>query len=223
MEKLRGFENSSDSPNLIALVSCKLAWNLVIEAMMKICMLISVSLVWKVENVSWISAQLNFCSAMSKREALLSALAQLRVAHPALPQLRDFQVSRRPFHAVRIQLVTMSSVGHTAECFGSRWSKSYPLRSAYGLWEDHAHVAAGPPFASRCWNSNLGNPMLFKNVSGSVTMILVPLITIELQLLEDCKRLGLTAIAGSQVNTWSFPPLLWSKIMPSITDTEALF
>ena len=49
-------DNNSDSPNLIALVSCKLAWNLVIEAMMKICMLISVSLVWKVENVRWISA-----------------------------------------------------------------------------------------------------------------------------------------------------------------------
>ena len=32
-------------------------------------------------------------------------------------------------------------------------------------------------------------------------MILVPLIIIELQLLEDCERLGLTAIAGSQVNT----------------------
>ena len=50
---------------------------------------------------------------MSKREALLSALAQLRVAHPALPQLRDFQVSPGPFHAVCIQLITMSSVGHT--------------------------------------------------------------------------------------------------------------
>ena len=37
-------------------------------------------------------------------------------------------------------------------------------------------------------------------------MILVPLITIELQLLDDCKTLGLNAIAGSQVNTWSFPP-----------------
>ena len=45
-------DDNSDSPNLIALVSCKFAWNLVIEAM------ISVSLVWKVENISWISAEL---------------------------------------------------------------------------------------------------------------------------------------------------------------------
>ena len=30
-------------------------------------------------------------------------------------------------------------------------------------------------------------------------MIVVPLIPIELQLLEDCRRLGLTALAGSQV------------------------
>ena len=39
-------------PTIFALVSCKFAWNLVIEAM------ISVSLVWKVENISWISAEL---------------------------------------------------------------------------------------------------------------------------------------------------------------------
>ena len=37
-------------------------------------------------------------------------------------------------------------------------------------------------------------------------MILVPLITIQLQLLDDCKTLGLNATAGNQVNTWSFPP-----------------
>ena len=43
-------------------------------------------------------------------------------------------------------------------------------------------------------------------------MILVPLITIELQLLDDCKTLGLNAIAGSQVNTWSFPPTPQRKI-----------
>ena len=49
-------DDNSDSPNLIALVSCKFAWNLVIEAM------ISVSLVWKVENISWISAELFLCS-----------------------------------------------------------------------------------------------------------------------------------------------------------------
>ena len=33
----------------------------------------------------------------------MSALAQLRVAHPALPQLRDFQVSPGPLQAVCIQ------------------------------------------------------------------------------------------------------------------------
>ena len=43
-------------------------------------------------------------------------------------------------------------------------------------------------------------------------MILVPLITIELQLLDECKALGLNAIAGSQVNTWSFPPTPRRKI-----------
>ena len=41
--------------------------------------------------------------------------------------------------------------------------------------------------------------MLFVDGTGSITMVLVPLITIEQQLLDDCKRLGLTAIAGSQV------------------------
>ena len=38
--------------------------------------------------------------------------------------------------------------------------------------------------------------------TGFITMILVPLITIEQQLLSDCKSLGLTAIAGSQVNSY---------------------
>ena len=47
--------------------------------------------------------------------------------------------------------------------------------------------------------SEILKPMLFIYDTGSITMILVPLITIEQQLLEDCKRLGLTAIAGSQV------------------------
>ena len=37
-------------------------------------------------------------SAMERRGALLSALSQLRLAHPALPQLRDFQVNLSPFH-----------------------------------------------------------------------------------------------------------------------------
>ena len=52
-------------------------------------------------------------------------------------------------------------------------------------------------------------------------MILVPLITIQLQLLDDCKTLGLNAIAGSQVNTWSFPPTPPRNFF--LTDTETLF
>ena len=52
-------------------------------------------------------------------------------------------------------------------------------------------------------------------------MILVPLIAIELQLLDDCKTLGLNAIAGSQVNTWSFPPTPRRNFF--LTDTETLF
>ena len=54
-------------------------------------------------------------------------------------------------------------------------------------------------------------------------MILVPLITIEMQLLEDCKRLGLNAIAGSQVNNWSVSKSPRRKIMPFFTDTEIWF
>ena len=54
-------------------------------------------------------------------------------------------------------------------------------------------------------------------------MILVPLITIEMQLMEDCKRLGLNAIASSQVNNWSFSKSPRRKIMPFFTDTEIWF
>ena len=53
---------------------------------------------------------------MDKREALLGALSQLRIAHPALPELRDFQVRPGPFHTICIQLITMSSVGHLGMC-----------------------------------------------------------------------------------------------------------
>ena len=48
----------------------------------------------KTGNIIWISAM------ESRRGALLSALSSLRLAHPALPQLRDFQVSPCPFHAI---------------------------------------------------------------------------------------------------------------------------
>ena len=54
--------------------------------------------------------------AMERRGALLSALSQLRLAHPTLPQLRDFQVNLGPFHTWLTKLLTMSSrfslVGH---------------------------------------------------------------------------------------------------------------
>ena len=55
---------------------------------------------------------------MDEREALLGALSQLRIAHPALPELRDFQVRPGPFHTICIQLITMYSVGHLGECIG---------------------------------------------------------------------------------------------------------
>ena len=88
---------------------------------------------------------------MEKRQALLSALSQLRSAHPELPQLRDFQVI---------------------------------------------------PSNLICYRLSYND--------------LVPLNTIELQLLEDCKRLGLNAIAGSQVNTAE-------ASHHTTKDTEALF
>ena len=123
----------------------------------------------------------------------------------------------RLVRAICNQLITMSPAGHPAERIGWKWPKSHPLCSAYGLWEDHAHVASWSPLASRCWNSKHETPC-YSFATGSVTMILVPLITIELQLLEDCERLGLTAIAGSQVNTWSFPTHYhknWSLVLSS--------
>ena len=74
-------------------------------------------------------------SAMERRGALLSALSQLRLAHPALPQLRDFQVNLGPFHTRLTKLLIMSSklslVGHIGECPGSKWSQPHPLCFAY--------------------------------------------------------------------------------------------
>ena len=58
--------------------------------------------------------------------------------------------------------------------------------------------------------------------TGSITLIVVPLIPIEIQLLEDCQRLGLTALAGSQVwNTFKITPSPpWSKL--NITSRSVL-
>ena len=45
---------------------------------------------------------------------------------------RHLSLSPGPFQAVCIQLITMSSVGHTAERIGWKWSKPYPLRMSEG-------------------------------------------------------------------------------------------
>ena len=95
-------------------------------------------------------------SAMERRGALLSALSQLRLAHPALPQLRDFQVSRCPLSCNK--LIIMFSVGHLGMCPLPGWSKTHSLRPANRVWQDFANVAARSPLASRCWKSNLENP-----------------------------------------------------------------
>ena len=93
-------------------------------------------------------------SAMERRGALLSALSQLSLAHPALPQLRDFQVNLGPFHTWLTKLLTMSSrfslVGHIGKCPGSKWSKPHPLCFAYRIRQNASNVTARSPLASRC-------------------------------------------------------------------------
>ena len=82
---------------------------------------------------------------MSKREALLSALAQLRVAHPALPQLRDFQASPGPFQAVCIQLISDHNVFSWTYC-RAHWMKMIQtISSALCL------RALGRPCPCCCW------------------------------------------------------------------------
>ena len=113
------------------------------------------------ENISWISAQL-----LQWKRGRPSWVPSPSWGALTLHCL-NWETSRL-VQAIRIQLITMSPVGHLAERIGWKWPQSHPLRSAYGLWEDYAYVAAGSPFASRCWNSNLETPCysktFFKNV-----------------------------------------------------------
>ena len=92
-------------------------------------------------------------SAMERRGALLSALSQLRLAHPALPELREFQVNLGPFHTRLAKLLKMISifslVGHTGKCPGSKWSQPHPLCFAYRLRQVASDAFARSPLASR--------------------------------------------------------------------------
>ena len=130
------------------------------------------------------------------RGAIESALQRLRRDLPALPQLRDFQVAEA-------SLIYDSSCSHCLIVDGH-------LRSPMNTFWQLSQRALGKPCQCFYWDTSclqvlkiqsLNPNKLQEGFTGFITMILVPLITIEQQLLSDCKSLGLTAIAGSQVNS----------------------
>ena len=150
-------------------------------------------------------------SAMERREALLSALSQLRLAHPALPQLRDFQVNLGSFHTKTHQTAhNVIKIFFSGTYWRMPWIKMIQTTSSVLCLLDLAKRFRCFCLVTSCLQVlevKSWNPKPFIHITCSITMILVPLITIEQQLLDDCKKLGLTAIAGSQVKPWTFSPI----------------
>ena len=95
---------------------------------------------------------------MEKRAALESALSQLRLTHPAVPHLRDFQVTHRPFQANYVScspwpltfLNNKTSDGHLRERLRWRWSPPHHVRSPNWIRQKYADDHAWSPIASRC-------------------------------------------------------------------------
>ena len=97
-------------------------------------------------------------SNMERRAALESALSQLRLTHPAVPHLRNFQVTHMPFQANYVScspwpltfLNNKTSDGHIRERLRRRWSPPHHVRSANWIRQKYADAHAWSPIASRC-------------------------------------------------------------------------
>ena len=133
-----------------------------------------------------------------ERERVLSAYERLRVHHPALPpNLRDFQVV---FH--------MKRGNFGGEFFLSRltWSVLWPIaKQGTTCWEP-CQPAMGSPCP--CWwplfsfrlvqNLRTCTCLLYLNLTftGSTIVVICPLTTIAQQLMSDCNKYGINALAG---------------------------
>ena len=104
---------------------------------------------------------------MEMRAALESALSQLRLTHPAVPHLRDFQVTHKPFQANYVScspwpltfLNNKTSDGHLRERLRWRWSPPHHVRSPNWIRQKYADAHAWSPIASRCGLPNFSHKL----------------------------------------------------------------
>ena len=114
-------------------------------------------------------------------------------------------------YTVKHKLVKLSGHPVTVECSGgcfdggSWWKEKlqHADSPSYGHWEESPNASPGA-FSSWRYFFELLQPMEIISAhelccSGSTTLIVPPLTTIEAQLLNDCERLGIPAVAGSKV------------------------
>ena len=148
-----------------------------------------------------------------ERERVLSAYERLRVHHPALPpNLRDFQVV---FHMKR------GNFGGEFFLSRSTWSVLWPIaKQGTTCWEP-CQPAMGSPCP--CWwplfsfrlvqNLRTCTCLLYLNLTftGSTIVVICPLTTIAQQLMNDCSKYGINALAGHQVKPEEFETTLKSN------------
>ena len=156
-------------------------------------------------------------SEEERRSKLLNDYCELRRTHPELPaQLRDFQVKANvaencTFENQQVDILCSAldetNSSHIMVALPTGYGKSLPMlllgllmpKGMFGislLKKQHINVECvlALNFGAICaLQSNLPISQI-----GSTVFIVSPLTTIEDQLLQDCERMGIPAVAGSK-------------------------
>ena len=152
------------------------------------------------------------------REAVLRAYDELLLTHPELPrQLRDFQVACATYWGLLCHNLWFCRSIYCAVCWILRRKGTLcaPSPLATGkVCQCSSLASLCPKVDPKTWNLVIilreswhlirvhwrQSWLVLPPISGSTVIIVVPLHTIEAQLVLECERLGIPAMAGSQVN-----------------------
>ena len=98
---------------------------------------------------------------------------------------------------------------HFSESPWPEWERALDVRLSHWLGEEPTSSPAWSLLATRFHNqTRLTNDQTDSVISGSTVILVVPLHNIEVQLMQDCQKYGISALAGCQVNTkqpWVIP------------------
>ena len=152
------------------------------------------------------------------REAVLRAYDELLLTHPELPrQLRDFQVACATYWGLLCHNLWFCRSIYCAVCWILRRKGTLcaPSPLATGkVCQCSSLASLCPKVDPKIWNLVIilreswhlirvhwrQSWLVLPPITGSTVIIVVPLHTIEAQLVLECERLGIPAMAGSQVN-----------------------